>query len=84
MFLVEWTDEAFDLMAGIVSRQPYRKQEFGLALRQIAWKLGDDPVGHSESRPNDARILSVKPLTIYFRVDEEAEAVEVFRVVLRM
>ena len=82
MFLIVWSDEAFAQMTGIVGRHTARKSELAGALRRIADELSRNPASVGESRDDDFRIMFARPLTVYFRVDDETTSVEVARVVL--
>lgn len=83
MFLVVWSDEAFEDMRLIVAAQPVRKREFALALRQIEHQLGTDPLAVGESREEDMRVTFAGELTVFYRVDADEETVEIGAVRLR-
>lgn len=83
MFAIVWADEAFDQMGQLILRHPARRAEFAVALRQLADLIQVSPAEAGESREGiDHRVLIVKPLTVYYEVDEESRTVEVAQIVL--
>jgi plasmid stabilization system protein ParE len=83
MFIIVWSDDAFEDMSLIVAAYPIRKREFALALRQIELQLGADPLAVGESREEDMRVTFAGELTVFYRVDAKEETVEIGAVRLR-
>jgi len=83
MFLVVWTDGAFDDMADHIHRHPNRKREFALALRQIAHQLASDPMGVGESREAEMRVMFAGEISVFYRVDTADQTVEIANIRLR-
>ena len=52
MYAIEWHEDAFGAVADAVARLPYRRREFGVALRVITGLLGEFPSDVGESRAN--------------------------------
>ncbi len=80
MFLITWTEEAFEQMHRIALQYPHRNRRLSRALRQMDAHLRDDPLGGSESREDQNRICIVTPLTVYFTIDFEHDTVEITQV----
>lgn len=80
MYLVAWSDQAFEQMSRIIRENPARKDELTSALQELATRLRLDANTTGESRDRYYRVLLVEPLTVYYRLDEESDAVEVIRV----
>ena len=83
MFLVVWSDEAFEDMSGIVKAHAARKHEFATALRQIAHQLSTDPQTVGESRADDVRVMFAGAVSVFYVVDEDEKTVEIAKVRLR-
>jgi plasmid stabilization system protein ParE len=83
MFLVVWSDVAFDDMSRIVRAHPTRKREFATALRQIAHRLATDPERVGESRDGGVRVMFAGEVSVFYRVDHSAQTVEIGNVRLR-
>ena len=81
MYLVAWSDQAFEQMARIIRENPAaRRDELISALQEIATRLRLDANTTGESRGRYFRVVLVDPLTVFYRLDEESDAVEVIRV----
>ena len=80
MYLVAWSDQAFEQMSRIIRENPARKDELTSALQELATRLRLDANTTGESRDRYYRVLLVEPLTVFYRLDEESDAVEVIRV----
>ena len=83
MFLVVWSERAFDNMNEIVRDNPSRKRELAAALRQITHQLTTDPQRVGESRTGDLRVMFASELSVFYRVDTEDSAVRIANVRLR-
>lgn len=80
-FSLEWKQTATDELAEIWLRaNSETRRKITVATGNVDLMLKSDPYGHSESRDADRRIMFVAPLAITFRVDPEADNVEVLRV----
>ena len=80
MYLVAWSDQAFEQMARIIRENPARRDELISALQEIATRLRLDANTTGESRGRYFRVVLADPLTVFYRLDEESDAVEVIRV----
>ncbi len=80
MFAVVWSDEAFEEMSRLTRENPSRKKELSRALRELTDKLSRDPASAGESRWGEWRVMLPRPLTVYFRVDEDSRTVEIAQV----
>ncbi|WP_439621067.1 type II toxin-antitoxin system RelE/ParE family toxin [Gemmata sp.] len=83
MFLLVWSDEAFEEMARIVRLYPARKHEFATALRQVTHQLSTDPLNRGESREEEMRVMFAGDLSVFYAVDEASRVVEIGLVRLR-
>lgn len=83
MYLVAWSDEAFEQMSRIVRDNPARKDELASALQELAVRLRLDANTTGESRGRFYRVVLIGPLTVFYRLEEESDAVEVIRVRVR-
>jgi len=77
MFLITWTDEAFDQMHRLVLQHPKRNWGLSQALKLAQARLGTDPLGCSESREDQNRVCFLKPLTVDFE-DDTVDITQVF------
>jgi plasmid stabilization system protein ParE len=80
MYLVAWSDQAFEQMSRIIRENPARKDELTSALQELAVRLRLNANSTGESRGGFYRVVLVDPLTVFYRLDEESDAVEVIRV----
>jgi plasmid stabilization system protein ParE len=80
MYLVAWSDQAFEQMSRIIRENPARKDELTSALQELAVRLRLNANSTGESRGGFYRVVLVEPLTVFYRLDEESDAVEVIRV----
>ncbi|MCI0640518.1 MAG: type II toxin-antitoxin system RelE/ParE family toxin [Gemmataceae bacterium] len=81
MYEVRWKKPAQDQLADLwVKADSPTRKSITKATHTIDQKLGEDPTQEGESRPNDQRILFVKPLGVYFQVIEQSRKVFVLRV----
>jgi plasmid stabilization system protein ParE len=65
----EWADAASDDLADIwVAATPDDRDEIERAVLRANRLLTDDPENEGESRPGNARVLIVPPLTVWYRV----------------
>jgi hypothetical protein len=55
MFLVVWSDEAFEKMANLIRFNPDRKKEFATALREISQQLSERATHRRVGGRRDAR-----------------------------
>ena len=83
MFLVVWTDAAFDDMDRIVRAHPLRKREFALALREISQHLTTNPEQVGESREEEMRVMFAGELSVFYRIDANENTVEIGNIRLR-
>jgi hypothetical protein len=73
---VDWTGPAGNQLADAWTRAPDRAAVTA-AAHAIDVALGRDPVGESESRESDLRVLFRAPIGVLFHLDPEAGAVSV-------
>ena len=83
MFLLVWSRLAFDEMSDIVRDNSSRKHEFAVALRQITRQLIADAPNVGESREDELRVMFVGDLSVFYRVDEDDNTVQINNVRLR-
>jgi plasmid stabilization system protein ParE len=83
MFLVVWSETAFDKMANLIRFNPERRDEFAAALREISEQLSHNARHAGESREEEMRVMFAGELSVFFRVDGEHQTVEVGNVRLR-
>jgi hypothetical protein len=83
MFLVVWSDEAFEKMANLIRFNPERKEEFAAALRGISQQLTHNARHAGESREAEMRVMFAGDLSVFFSVDESDQTVEIGDVWLR-
>jgi hypothetical protein len=85
MFLVVWSETAFDNMNEIVGGNRARKRELAVALRQVAHQLTTDPLGVGESRGDSdkARVMFAGELSVFYSVDTDDNTVRIGNVWLR-
>jgi plasmid stabilization system protein ParE len=67
-------------MSRIIRENPARKDELTSALQELAVRLRLNANSTGESRGGFYRVVLVEPLTVFYRLDEESDAVEVIRV----
>ena len=79
MFLITCSAIAFDQIARFSAMFPKRKRDLVRALKEVRDLLSRDPLGCSESRQNRDRVCIVRPLTVYFSVDFQNDAVEIIQ-----
>jgi hypothetical protein len=81
MFRVRWQDAALNELAALwlAADSPLR-QRITAATSVIDQQLKTDPLGPSESRPGNRRILFVAPLGILIRLEADGQTVSVLRV----
>lgn len=80
-FVVRWKQDALDDLAAMwLDAGSWDRRRITTSAREADRVLRRGPYGASESRDGDRRILFVAPLAITFRVDTEADKVEVLRV----
>ena len=84
MFLIAWSDEAFESIHRLVLQYPGRRTDFAASLKQADRMLSTDPIGSSESREGRYRICIVSPLTLFFTVDFEDDTVEITDVIFNL
>lgn len=71
----EWIDAAKDDLADLwVAAPPDERDEIERAVLRENRLLADDPENEGESRPGNARVLIVSPLTIWYRVQPGPQA----------
>jgi hypothetical protein len=83
MFLVVWSDVAFEEMARLIRFNPERKEEFASALREISEQLSNNARHAGESREDEMRVMFSGEVSIFFSVDELDQTVEIGHVRLR-
>jgi hypothetical protein len=78
MFRVEWRDAALNELATLwMEADSNQRRAITQTTNVIDEKLGTDPVGETESRERDDRVLFEPPLGILFQVDLSARNVSV-------
>ena len=83
MFLVVWSEMAFDKMANLIRFNPERKDEFAAGLREIWQQLTHNARHAGESREDEVRVMFAGDLSIFFSVDEADQTVEIGDIWLR-
>lgn len=82
MFVVVWSDEAFEQMQNLFDRHPALQTEFTYFLRTLARELASFGNEWGESRDDSIRIGFIGPVTITIDVDESDSTIEVLSVKL--
>ncbi len=82
-FAITWANAAFDEMQRLILANADRLAEIRAALRELSKTLGDDPLGHGESREKDRRVGFFGPIVVVYRVIATADRVVVSGVKLR-
>lgn len=81
MFRVEWIQDALDDMMRIwMAANSTCRQEITRASNQLDAVLKHDPVGNSESRREDERVLFIYPLAATIEIDVAKRVVWVLNV----
>lgn len=75
-FLVDWTDDALDMLAGIWT-QATNRTAVNAASDRIDQLLARDPIGNGKQMKEGLYKLTVPPLTAYYSVDQANKTVEV-------
>jgi hypothetical protein len=83
MFLVVWSETAFAKMANLIRFNPERKDEFAAALWEISEQLSHNAGHAGESREEEMRVMFAGELSVFFKVDESDQTVEIGNIRLR-
>jgi hypothetical protein len=70
MYEVLWSDSARDQFQAILDGNPGLRTDLVFALRMLWRELHTDAAGFGESRAGLIRIVFVKPLIVWFEVDD--------------
>lgn len=78
MSWVDWDEKAYDELADIwVSASPDERDVLGKIVEGLNRELEADPLDVGESRQRNVRVVVRLPLTIWFRVSDDALLVRV-------
>lgn len=83
MFLIVWSDVAFEKMANLIRFNPERREEFAAGLREISQQLSHNARHAGESRDNEMRVMFAGDSAVFFGVDEADQTVEIGDIRLR-
>jgi plasmid stabilization system protein ParE len=75
-FVVDWTDDALDMLADIWTQATHRAA-VNAASNQIDRLLARDPFGHGQLAHEELYTIIEPPLTAYYSVDPAHNTVEV-------
>jgi hypothetical protein len=80
MFLITWSEQAFEQMQRLFDDHPGRHTDFTYALRQLARELHQAADDWGESRAGTERFGTAGPLSVWIDVDPDDRTVEVITV----
>ena len=67
MFLVVWSNRAFDKMANLIRFNPERQEEFAAVPRDIWDQLTNNARHAGESRDEEMRVMFSGDLSVFFQ-----------------
>jgi hypothetical protein len=77
-FLVRWEEAAIqELAAAWIEADSALRARIKAAANDLDQRLGNDPLGQSESREGKSRIAFSSPLVVIFRIDFSQNAVSI-------
>lgn len=82
MFLVTWSEAAFEQMQQLLLDHPSRRTDFVYALRTLERELNQSADMWGESRGGNDRLGFPGPLSVLVEVDPDDRTVTVLRVTL--